>query len=577
MKRYHGFVFLKNDVLTFLKIALLMVLVFSLLHLIIYLGLVNIFIIEKNEWVVIIKYITAKILSNILPDYKMLFTNSDGSTVMATARMISNNDNILQMMKWVWSESRAYLILSSSVHLLLPIGFFLILKSDSQKKNEVHIRGTKVMTTKQFHALTRKKRDRLDLPFGSVSMPVSSEEKSTLITGIPGSGKTTLLSGIFCRLNDKGTRLIIYDYKGDYVQHFFDPKKDYIFNILDPRGISWNLFNEISTPMDIDAIASSLIPDLPGSTSDRFWNDGGRDVFGSCLYCLYSRNLKQNSEIWRMISSEGKTIANLLKKTPGCEKGYKYIADHKTKQAQSILSVVNQYCSCFRFMPDGDNNFSINDWVENGTGNIFITNNARVQDTLKPLLSLFIDLLARKFLSMPDNRSEKNVFLLDEFTTLQNLPSLVNLLTLGRSKGVSCYIGTQSFGQIENIYGKAHKESIINSCVNKAIFSMSDSATAKYCSDLIGEAESVRGEKSLSLGSDYREGASLSYRHNTEPVVLTSEIMNLNDLEFIVKFANYPPVKSRLKYTDYPKKHDGFIMRSDLKIKKYVRPSKLKE
>jgi hypothetical protein len=577
MKRYHGFVFLKNDVLTFFKIALLMVLTFSLIQLTIYLGLVNIFIIEKNEWVVIIKYITAKIISNILPDYKILFTNSDGSTVMTTAHMISNNDNILQMMKWVWSESRAYLILSSSVHLLLPIGFFLVLKSDSKKKNGVHIRGTKLMTTKQFHALTRKKRDRLDLPFGSVSMPVSSEEKSTLITGIPGSGKTTLLSGIFCRLNDKGTRLIVYDYKGDYVQKFFNPKKDYIFNVLDPRGISWNLFNEIATPMDIDAIASSLIPDIPGSTSDRFWNDGGRDVFGSCLYCSYSRGIKQNSDIWRMVSSEGKTLANLLKKTPGCEKGYKYIADHKSKQALSILAVVMQYCSCFQYMPDGDNNFSINDWIENGTGNIFITNNAGVQDTLKPLLSLFIDLLARKFLSMPDNRSEKKVLLLDEFTTLNNLPSLVNLLTLGRSKGVSCYIGTQSFGQIENIYGKAHKESIINSCANKAIFSMSDSATAKYCSDLIGEAESVRGEKSLSLGSDYREGASLSYRHNTEPVVLTSEIMNLNDLEFIVKFANYPPVKSRLKYTDYPKKQEGFIMRSDLKIKKYVRPSKQKE
>jgi len=573
MKRYHGFVFLKNDVLTFLKIALLMVLIISLIHLTIYLGLVNIFIIEKNEWVVIVNYITAKILSNILPDYKMLFTNSDGSTVMTTAHMISNNDNILQMMKWVWSESRAYLILSSSVHLLLPIGFFLMLKSDSQKKNEVHIRGTKLMTTKQFHALTRKKGDRLELPFGSVSMPVSSEEKSTLITGIPGSGKTTLLSGIFCRLNDKGTRLIVYDYKGDYVQKFYDPKKDFIFNPFDPRGIPWNLFNEIATPMDVDAIASSLIPDLPGTTSDRFWNDAG----GSCLYCLYSRNLKQNSEIWRMISSEGKTIANLLKKTPGCEKGYKYIVEHKSKQSLGILAVVMQYCSCFEYMKDGGKNFSINDWIENGTGNVFITNNAGVQNSLKPLLSLFIDLLARKFLSMPDNRSKKFVLLLDEFTTLHYLPSLIHLLTLGRSKGVSCYIGTQSFGQIENIYGKAHKESIINSCANKAIFSMSDSATAKYCSDLIGEAESIRGEKSLSIGSDYREGASLSFRQKTDSVVMASEFFFLNDLEFIVKFANYPPVKSRLKYTDYPKKHDGFIMRSDLKIKKYVRPNKQKE
>jgi type IV secretory pathway TraG/TraD family ATPase VirD4 len=277
-----------------------------------------------------------------------------------------------------------------------------------------------------------------------------------------------------------------------------------------------------------------------------------------------------------MISSEGKTIANLLKKTPGCEKGYKYIVEHKSKQSLALLSVVMKYSSCFFYMKDGDNNFSINDWIENGTGNIFITNNAIVQNSLKPILSLFIDLLARKILSMPDKAMKNTVLLLDEFTTLNNLPSLVNLLTLGRSKGVSCYIGTQSFGQIENIYGKAHQAIIVNSCVNKCLFSMADSATAKYCSDLIGEAESVRGEKSLSIGSDYREGASLSYRHNTEPVVLTSEIMNLNDLEFIAKFANYPPVKSRLKYTDYPKKHDGFIMRSDLKIKKYVRPIALR-
>ena len=84
----------------------------------------------------------------------------------------------------------------------------------------------------------------------------------------------------------------------------------------------------------------------------------------------------------------------------------------------------------FRQHPDYKGFRLITDWVEKGKGNIFINNNASVQDSLKPILSLFIDLMARKILSMPDYTMQKTVFLLDEFTTLQKLPSLINLLTL---------------------------------------------------------------------------------------------------------------------------------------------------
>jgi len=50
-------------------------------------------------------------------------------------------------------------------------------------------------------------------------------------------------------------------------------------------------------------------------------------------------------------------------------------------------------------------------------------------------------------------------------------------------------------------------------------------------------------------------------------VYVPSEIMGLNDLECIVHFSNYFPVKSELKYTEYPKKNEGFIMRPDLMFK----------
>ena len=568
MKRYHDSVFWVHSVKIFLKTGILLLLILFLVHLLICLGLVNIFLLDKYGWIVILKFIGAKIMSNINPDFPILFTNPDGNTVKTTAQIICNNESISQMTYWVLTETKQYFIFSSCIYALFPVGLIILFKGKPSNKKDLHIRGSKLMNTKKFLSSAKKKNDSLDLPFGSVKMPNSCEAKSTLIIGKPGVGKTVLLAGLFSRLKERGVKMIVYDFKGDYVQHFFEPKKDIIFNPFDSRGVDWNLFREIFTPLDLDAVASSLIPTLEGTSADTFWSDGGRDLFASILFFLNYHGFRSNRDIWKMVSSDGKTIAKNLKLTKGCEKGYRYVVEHKSKMALSLLAVMMQHCKFFEYMTDRDGHFSINDWIEKGTGNIFITNNASVQDSLRPILSVFIDLLARKILSMPDNTMQKTSFLLDECTSLQQLPSLVKLLTLGRSKGVSCYLGTQSYGQIEALYGKAHKESIINACANQILFSVSGSNTAKEASAILGEAESIRIEKSFSTGSDYREGASLAYRNTTEPILLPSEIMGgLKDLECIVKFSNYSPVKSELKYTEYPKINEGFIMRPDLTFK----------
>lgn len=566
MKRYHDIVFFKHNVKTILKAGLLLFLGLLFMQLLICTGLMNISVLETYDWTILLKFIWAKLISFINPSYSMDFINPDGTLVTTSAYAICNNQTVVGIVETIIVRFSRYWLFSSMIYLFIPVGLVILLKSKNANKKNLYVRGAKLLTVQQYNSIAKKRKETLDLPFGSVKMPASCEEKNTLIVGKPGSGKTTLLTGIFSRLRERKERLIIYDFKGDFVEKFYSPDQgDIIFNPFDRRAVDWRILSaEIFSLLDIDAVAASLIPDLTDTTADPFWSDGARDVVASILFYLLFRNFRRNSDVWKMVSSDGKNIATNLKKTPGCEKGYKYIVEHKSKQALSILAVVMQYCSCFQYMLDGDDEFSINNWVENGTGNIFITNNAMVQDSLKPILSLFIDLLARKILSMPDYTMKKTTFLLDEFTTLQKLPSLINLLTLGRSKRASCYLGTQSFGQIENIYGKAHKESIINACGNKAIFSMADSSTAKYCSELIGEVESVRSDKSISTGSDYREGASLSYRNNTEPILLPSEIMGLIDLEGIIKFANYWPVKSMLEYTEHPKTNEGFIMRPDL-------------
>lgn len=81
---------------------------------------------------------------------------------------------------------------------------------------------------------------------------------------------------------------LIYDFKGDYVSRFYEPKRDILFNPLDCRSAGWNLFSDIKTKLDINVMASSLIP--PVYTGDTFWNDAARGVFSGILHYLWQHD-----------------------------------------------------------------------------------------------------------------------------------------------------------------------------------------------------------------------------------------------------------------------------------------------
>jgi type IV secretory pathway TraG/TraD family ATPase VirD4 len=236
----------------------------------------------------------------------------------------------------------------------------------------------------------------------------------------------------------------------------------------------------------------------------------------------------------------------------------------------SVAAVMMQYVKSFEYMSKADGSFSITEWLNDPRpGTIFITNYADVKDTLRPILSLFVDLLGRKLLSMKDDHHRRVFFILDEFGTLQRLSTIKDLLTLSRSKGGAAFIGIQDKGQIDKIYSPEFSQSILNACGNSIIFRVSDPVTAKYLSDRIGKTEILQTEQALSMGvADNRDGVSLIRRSVEKDLVLPSEIMNMRDLDAYVKFANYSFTKVRFEYKRYPEKHESFIVRDDLLLDK---------
>lgn len=525
---------------------------------------VGLFVMDSYDLRLVHKWLLAKTVSPLLPHAKMRFLNPDGRLVRSSAGIIANTPwladaarETLKRLAWMFLES-------GSVFLFFPflVGFFK--KRSKKQSQESYIRGSKLISAQEYAEQAEIRQAVCDLPFGSIRMPISAEIKHTFLVGRPGTGKTVLASQVLDRLKARDGKGIVYDFKGEYLSKFYDPDKDLIFNPLDGRSLGWNLFNELETYMDVDAIAASLIPPSISNT-DPFWNDAARGVFTGILHYLYRNGFNSNQDIWDMLTADGKQIAAELKKTRGAEAGYRYIEDASSKQALSVFAVMMQYTKCFEYMAANEGDFSVKDWLQNDDGFIFITNYADVQDTLKPVLSLFIDLLGRKLLSLPNDINRRIFFILDEFGTLQRLSSILKLLTLSRSKGGAVFIGIQDIGQIEKLYSSSHRQSIVNACGNSVIFSVEDNDTARYCSDKTAETEYMTTEKTISMGvNDNRDGISLGLRPKKEPLFLPSDIKNLPDLTGIVKFSNYHYVLSEWQYQPYQEISSEFELREDL-------------
>ncbi|GAB6909751.1 type IV secretion system DNA-binding domain-containing protein [Desulfosarcina cetonica] len=457
-----------------------------------------------------------------------------------------------------------YIKLFVSVFAFYPMSLFFFRGRAKEQSGKHYIRGARLITSEAF--MKRVKRTPCYFTLGSIRMPVDLENRGTVIIGKPGTGKTQCMRQILKGIIEKKGQGIIHDSKGEYLTEFYDPHRDLIFNPLDSRSLGWNLFNDLATYMDVDAQAASLIPPTI-SSSDPFWNDAARGVYAGCLHYLFQKDLRSNYHLWRLLTAEAIEIAQALHQTKGGEAGYRYITQNaeNSRQAESVLAVMMQYTRCFEYMAEIDGDFSITEWLKKGSGLIFVTNYEDISETLRPILSLFIDLLSKKLLSLEDRLNRRIYLLLDEFGSLQRLISIVNMITKGRSKGGSLFIGIQDDGQMEKTYGRQLLRTLDNAPGNRITFALSGETAEREAKYNIGETEYIEIERSQSMGPhDMRDGISLRDTRRKEPLFLPSDISNLPDLSAIVKLRGYDFIISNWKYDRPSPKCAPFELREDL-------------
>jgi hypothetical protein len=414
------------------------------------------------------------------------------------------------------------------------------------------LRGPVMLTPRQFNRAARGE----GVGFVTTEsrrmmrIPQRKEAQHIQIMGDTGVGKSQLIMQILRQIRDRKESAIVYDPACEYIQRFFDKERgDVVLNPLDDRCPYWGPAQEMESNAEADAIAASLYQ-RKTDVIDEFFHDTPAQIFA---HLLKLGPTPQQLAAWMASDTE------LLKRVAGTEMAF-YIDRKAGPQRSGVLSSLGLVAKGFRLLPEKDENrplWTARTWAKKRQGWIFITSQTEVRDALRPLQSLWIDLLVMRLLTAPQPGQRPVWFVIDELASLQKLPQLHTAITESRKSKNPLVLGFQGKAQLEVTYGHL-AEVMLSQPATKIFMKTAEPKAAEWISEAIGKVEIERLKETKFDGT--RSGKNFTVERQIEPLVMGSEISGLDDRHAYLKLGN-AVARFAFDYLDLPMKNTDFIPR----------------
>ncbi|MBB5061656.1 type IV secretory pathway TraG/TraD family ATPase VirD4, partial [Granulicella aggregans] len=318
-----------------------------------------------------------------------------------------------------------------------------------------------------------------------IRLPLRAEAKHIQVMGDTGVGKTTLLIRMLTQIEDRGESAIVYDPAGEFSQRFFREKRnDVILNPLDARMPDWVISKELRNAAEARTIAASLYQPVDGKAGE-FFTETPQKIFA---HLMKYRPSTQDLAAWMSNPDE------IDRRVKGTELEA-IISKDAADQRNGVLGSLGLIADSLRLLPSREQSngkeWSATEWAEKRQGWIFLTGTEAEQEALRPLHSLWIDLLILRLLTIPKEGQKRAWFVLDELATLQRLPQFHSALTKGRKSDNPIIFGYQGKAQLEVIYGHL-AEVMLSQPATKFVLKTAEPKAAKWASELIGDIEIER-------------------------------------------------------------------------------------
>ena len=380
-------------------------------------------------------------------------------------------------------------------------------------------------------------------------IPQRAEGQHIELMGDTGTGKTRLIMQLLVQIRERGHSAIVYDPACEFVQRFYDPKNDTILNPLDARCPYWGPSEELRRRAEAKAIAASLYQPTTDKKGE-FFTETPQKIFAHLLTFGPSPQelvewMANPDEIDRRVQNTEMAMM---------------IAKAAQQQRNGVLASLGLIADSLRMLPKKETahtRWSATEWADDRKGWIFITSKPSEREALRPLHSLWIDLLVLRLLNEPKEGQHPVWFVLDELASLQRLPQLHTAITENRKSKNPLVLGFQGKAQLEMIYGHL-AEVMLSQPTTKIFLRTTEPKAAEWVSNAIGKIEIERLRETHSTG--LRAGNNFSVERQVEPLVLDSEISGLPDRHAFLKLGNHVS-RFAFDYWNIPATQPAFVPR----------------
>ena len=399
---------------------------------------------------------------------------------------------------------------------------------------------------------------------------------------------------------DRGYRVLTLDFR--------NPEKSNKINILEPiiheyenyieyeekakktedenekkefNNISMTSFAE--TNRLITSLADMIMKEKVQS-KDPFWNNSAKNLLEGLIGLFLEEYKNKNIARNQITMTSIKKFQNSFMEEDKLEKIKKYIdsKEYGMKSKDSLASILSSSENTLKsIIAVFSEKMSIFDDIN--VANIISSSNFKFNDlgkspivlyvivpdedkTYYALVTIVVGLMYRELVKLANNENNKKLpveidFLLDEFANCPPLSDIEAIVSVARSRGMRFHFFIQSFSQLDNVYGKAISQIILDNC-GLVYLKTNTQETAEAISKRLGKKtiESSSISQSISL-KQYNGNKSTSLI--ARDVMTPEEIKQLHYKMIIFPIIGYPIIRNTILYDKFLCYKKGFIERKN--------------
>lgn len=195
---------------------------------------------------------------------------------------------------------------------------------------------------------------------------------------------------------------------------------------------------------------------------------------------------------------------------------------------------------------------------------IFIGCSIAQLDIFRPVLKLLIQQIHDQLMSSLPGKDEpyQVLMMIDEFRQLGRMDDLVSKLTINAGYGFRMCLILQDVSQLDELYGKAIRETTVSACQTKLFIRINDMATSEYVSEMLGSRTQEVATPTIRAGHGgmfSRRDKSIHYIER--PLRAPQDLREMSEEIAILLVPNAPPFEiTKIRhYADrpYAKIHAG--------------------